>query len=66
MMIFQNFGDMNPASDGANQAMNIKLEEVSETEEEEEEDEEEAPMPITFLEIKAEPEVSCMSLYIHC
>jgi hypothetical protein len=41
--------------------VNIKAEEVSDTEEEEED-----PMPITFLELKAEPEVSCMSLYAHC
>jgi hypothetical protein len=40
--------------------MNIKAEEVSDSEEEE------GPMPITFQEIKAEPEVSSMSLYAHC
>jgi hypothetical protein len=45
------------ASHDADQAMNVKAEEVSDPEEEEED-----PMPITFQEIKAEPEVSCMSL----
>jgi hypothetical protein len=40
--------------------MNIKAEEVSDIEVEED------PVPITFPKIKAEPEVSCMSLYVHC
>jgi hypothetical protein len=44
----------------ANQAMNIKEEEVSDVEVEE------GPVPITFPKIKAEPEVSCMSRYVHC
>jgi hypothetical protein len=48
---------MKPTSHDANQAMNIKAEEVSDAEEEED------PMSVTFQEIKAEPEVSCMSLY---
>lgn len=64
MLVFQNFGDMNPTSPDANQAMNIKAEKVSDTEKEEEDEED--PMPITFLEIKAEPEVSCMSLDVYC
>jgi hypothetical protein len=42
------------------QAMNIKADEISDV------DEEEDPVPITFPKIKAEPEVSCMSLYAHC
>jgi hypothetical protein len=29
-------------------------------------EEEEIPMPIALQEIKAEPEVRCMSLYVHC
>jgi hypothetical protein len=44
----------------ANQDTNIKAEEVSDIEVEE------GPVPITFPEIKAEPEVSCMSLSVHC
>jgi hypothetical protein len=40
--------------------MNIKSEEVSDAGKEED------PVQITFLKIKAEPEVSCMSLYVHC
>jgi hypothetical protein len=40
-------------------AMGVKVEEVSDVEEEED------PVPITFTKIKAEPEVSCMSLYVH-
>jgi hypothetical protein len=47
-----------PTSDDANQAMNIEAEEVSDAEEED-------PVPITFVEIKAEPEVRCMSLHVH-
>jgi hypothetical protein len=54
------FGEMYLAFCDADQAMNIKSEKVSDTEEEED------PMPVTFLEIKADPEVSCMSLYAHC
>jgi hypothetical protein len=53
-------GDTYPTSDDANRAMNVKAEEVSDAEEDE------GPVPITFLEIKADPEVSCMSLYVHC
>jgi hypothetical protein len=51
-------GEMHTTSDAANQAMNIKAEEVSDVEED--------PEPTTFPEIKAEPEVSyvcvCVSL----
>jgi hypothetical protein len=61
MMVLQNFGEMKVTSHDAEQAMNIKAEEVSATEEEAED-----PMPITFQEIKAEPEVSRMSLYVYC
>jgi hypothetical protein len=46
--------------DDAYQAMNIKAEKVSDTEEEED------PVPMTFVEIKAEPEVRYMSLHVHC
>jgi hypothetical protein len=45
------YGEAYPSSHDANQAMNIKAE-VSDAEEEEE------PVPITFVEIKTEPEVS--------
>jgi hypothetical protein len=44
----------NPTSHDANQAMNIKVKEGSYAEEEED------SVPITFHELKAEPEVSCM------
>jgi hypothetical protein len=47
-------------SHDATQAMNIKTEEVSDAGEEED------PVQITVPKIKAEPEVSCMSLYVHC
>ena len=39
----------------SNQVINVKSEAVSDAEEEEE-----VPVPITFSELKAEPEVSCM------
>jgi hypothetical protein len=53
-------GEMKPMSCDASQAINIKVEEVSGAEEEE------GPVPISFPEIKAEPEVRNMSLYVHC
>jgi hypothetical protein len=70
MMVLQNYtnsenvllgpyGEIYPACHDANQAINIKAEEVSDAEEEVD------PLPITFREIKAEPEVSSMSLYVH-
>jgi hypothetical protein len=59
-MVLQNFGEMYPASHDGNQAMNIKAEEISDAEEEEED-----PMPIKFLEINVEPEVSSLPLYVH-
>jgi hypothetical protein len=49
-----------PTADGGDQAMSIKAEEVSEVKVEED------PQPITFPRIKAEPEVSFMSLCFHC
>jgi hypothetical protein len=52
--------ETHPASCDASQDINIKVEEVSDTEEEE------GPLPITFLKIKMEPEVRCMSLYVLC
>jgi hypothetical protein len=52
--------EMYLTSDSADQAMNIKAEEASEVKVEE------GPQPITFPKIKAEPEVSCMSVYVHC
>jgi hypothetical protein len=53
-------GEMNATSYDGNQAISIKVEKVSDAEEEV------GPVPITFPEIKAEPEVRCMSLYVHC
>jgi hypothetical protein len=52
--------EANPTSRDASQAINIKVEEVSDAEEEA------GPVPITFSKIKAEPEVRYMSLYVHC
>jgi hypothetical protein len=52
-------GEMNPTSGDASQAINIKVEEVSDAEDEA------GPVPISFPKIKAEPEVRCMSLYVH-
>jgi hypothetical protein len=45
---------VDPYGNTSAQAMNVKAEEVSDVEVEED------PVPITFPEIKAEPEVSCM------
>ena len=54
------YGEIYPASHDANQAMNIKAEEVSDAQEEVD------PLRITIQDIKAEPEVSCMFLYVRC
>jgi hypothetical protein len=48
------YGETYPTSHDADQAMNIKAEEDSDSQEEED------FVPITFQKIKAEPEVSCM------
>jgi hypothetical protein len=53
-------GEPNPTTLDASQVINIKVEKVSDAEEEE------GPVQITFPKIKAEPEVRCMSLYVHC
>jgi hypothetical protein len=53
-------GETYPASHDANQAMNIKAEEVSDAQEEAD------PVRIIVQEMKAEREVSCMFLYVHC
>jgi hypothetical protein len=69
MMVLQNYtnledivlglcGETYPTSDAANQAMNVKAEEVSDIKEEED------PVPITFQKIKAEPQVSWMSVCV--
>jgi hypothetical protein len=47
-------------SGDASEAIDIKVEKVSDAEEEE------GPVPISFPKIKAEPQVRCMSLYVHC
>jgi hypothetical protein len=52
------YGETYPGSHDANLAVNMKAEEVSDAEKEED--------PVPFRKIKAEPEVSCMFLYIHC
>jgi hypothetical protein len=49
-------GEPNPTPGDASQGINIKVEEVSDAEEEK------GPVPITFPEIKAEPEVRIMTL----
>jgi hypothetical protein len=67
MMVLQNntnsedvlvgpYGETYPACYDADQALNIKAEEVSAAEEKED------PVPKTIHEIKAEPEVSCMCM----
>jgi hypothetical protein len=48
------YGDTYPASHYENDAVNVKAEDVSDAEEEED------PLLLTFPDIKAEPEVSCM------
>jgi hypothetical protein len=48
------YGESYATSHDANQAMKVKAEAVSDAEEEED------PVPMTFPEIKAEPEVSCV------
>jgi hypothetical protein len=71
MMVLQNYvnseivvvgpyGETYEASHDANQTVNIKAEEISDSQEEAD------PLLITIQEIKAEPEVSCMFLYFHC
>jgi hypothetical protein len=52
--------ETNPTSQDASQAINIKVEDISDVEEGA------GPVPITFSELKAEPEVRRMSLYVHC
>jgi hypothetical protein len=52
------YGEAYPACHDGDQAVNIKAEEVSDTEEEVD------PVQITIQEMKAEPEVSCMFLYV--
>jgi hypothetical protein len=71
MMVLQNYTksenisvgpycDTHAACHDANQALNIKAEEISDTGEEKE------PVSKTIQEMKVEPEVSYMSLYAHC
>jgi hypothetical protein len=71
MMVLQNctnsenvlvgpYGETYAACQDANQALNIKAEGVSDAEEDTD------PVPKTIPEIKVEPEVSCMSVYVHC
>jgi hypothetical protein len=52
------YGEQNPTSGDASQAINIKVEKVSDVAEEV------ANVPITFHKIKTELEVRCMSLYV--
>jgi hypothetical protein len=54
------YGETHPTSDGANQALSVKAEEASDA------DEELDPVQIAVQEVKAEPEVSGMFLYVHC
>jgi hypothetical protein len=54
------YGETYLACHDGNQAMNVKAEKVSDAEEEKN------PVPKTIQEIKAEPEVSWMSVYVHC
>jgi hypothetical protein len=48
------YGETHPTSHDTNQALNVKVKEGSDVEVEDD------PVPISFSEIKAEPEVSCM------
>jgi hypothetical protein len=48
------YGETYPTSHHANQAMNMKVKVGSDVEGDDD------PVPVTFPEIKAEPEVSCM------
>jgi hypothetical protein len=52
-------GETTPTSGDASEAINIKVEEISDVEEET------GPVPISFPKIKAEPEVRCKSLHVH-
>jgi hypothetical protein len=54
------YGETYPAGYDADQAVNTKAEEDSDAEEEVD------PLQITVQEIKAEPEVSCMFVHVHC
>jgi hypothetical protein len=54
------YGKTYPACHDGDQPMNIKAEEVSDAAEEDD------PLPVVIQEIKAEPEVSCISLFGHC
>jgi hypothetical protein len=49
-----------PTSCDASYAIHMKVEEVSDAEEEA------GPVSISFPKIKAEPEVRCMTLHVHC
>jgi hypothetical protein len=71
MTVLQNYADLGNAVPGpcaetcttshdSTQAMNIKAEEISDA------DGTEDRLQITFPKLKAEPEVSCMSVYVHC
>jgi hypothetical protein len=71
MMVLQNYtnsenivvgpyGETYTACYDGNQVVNVKAEEGSDAEEEGD------PVPITFPEVKAEPEVRFMSLYVAC
>jgi hypothetical protein len=59
MELWDSCGEMKPTSRDASQAINIKVEVLDA-------EEEEGPVPISFPKIKAEAEVRCMSLYVHC
>jgi hypothetical protein len=59
-ILMGSYGEMYPACHDGNQAMDIKAEEVSDAETEVD------PLPIRIQEIKAEREVSSMSVYAHC
>jgi hypothetical protein len=52
-------GEPIPTTADASQAFNIKVKEVSDAEEEA------GPVPISFPKLKTEPEVRCLSLYVH-
>jgi hypothetical protein len=53
-ILVDSYGETCPTSHDADQAMNLKAKAASDAEEEED------PVRVTFPEMKAEPEVSCM------
>jgi hypothetical protein len=60
MEVWYPCAETNPTSGDESQSNNIKVEEVSDAEQEA------GPVPLSSPKIKADTEVRCMSLYVHC